>query len=318
MKTVNINSKFFTICLIGGVLSGCASTPNPELVKAQTLYDEVNSDPQVLAKAPVPLVEAEEALTELKNLVDEGADEADIARLSYETQLRTKIAREKANTGIAREVISQAEVERKQFLIDARTSDAERRLKEANEARLRAEQALSEAEAARTDAAAARSEAEAAKLAAGDYEKSAEEARLKAEEMARQLAELQARPTERGMVLTMGDVLFDYNKADVKAGGMRIISKLAAFLEKYPERNIQIEGHTDSTGSETYNQKLSERRAESVKRALMYEGINRNRMTTIGYGETFPIASNANTSGQQQNRRVEIILSDEKGEIKKR
>jgi len=291
------NPKIIIACLVGSLLSGCATMPNPELEKTQKLYDEVQSDPQVMAKAPVALVEAQESLDKLKQLVDEGGDDEAIQRLAKETQLRTQIAREKANTAIARETIANAEVERKQILIDARTQ-------EAVDARLKAEAALREAEQS--------------KLSMTEAEQKSAEAQQKAEELARQLAELQAKPTERGMVLTMGDVLFDYDKADVKAGGMRIISKLARFLEKYPERKIQIEGHTDSTGSDAYNLRLSERRAEAVKRALMYEGIKRDRMTTVGYGEAFPIASNATSSGRQQNRRVEIIISDENGNIKKR
>ena len=264
MNMLKNNPKIIIACLVGSLLSGCATMPNPELEKTQKLYDEVQSDPQVMAKAPVALVEAQESLDKLKQLVDEGGDDEAIHRLAKETQLRTQIAREKANTAIARETIANAEVERKQILIDARTQ-------EAVDARLKAEAALREAEQS--------------KLSMTEAEQKSAEAQQKAEELARQLAEPQAKPTERGMVLTMGDVLFDYDKADVKAGGMRIISKLARFLEKYPERKIQIEGHTDSTGSDAYNLRLSERRAEAVKRALMYEGIKRDRMTTVGYGE---------------------------------
>ena len=290
MNMLKNNPKIIMACLAGSLLAGCATTPNPDLEKTQKLFDEVQADPQVMAKAPVALVQAEESLDQLKKLVDDDEDDDAIKRQAEETQIQIMIAREKANTGIARETISKAELERQQVLLNARTN-------EANAARLRAEAALREAQES--------------KLSMTD-------AQQKAEELARQLAELQARPTERGMLLTMGDVLFDYNKADVKAGGMRIISKLAAFLDKYPERKIQIEGHTDSTGSEAYNQQLSERRAEAVKRALMYEGIKGDRMTTVGYGEAFPIASNANSSGRQQNRRVEIIISDENGNIKPR
>lgn len=304
MNVLNNTPNIIVACLLGSLVSGCATTPNPELVKAQTAYTELQADPQVMKKAPVALVEAEESLTKLQHLVDDGADEEDIRRMAYETQLKTKIAREKANAAIARETIAKAEAERKQVLIDARTLEADTRTKEAIDARLKAEAALREAEQS--------------KLSMTEAQQSAADAQAKAEELARQLAELQAKPTERGMVLTMGDVLFDYNKADVKAGGMRVINKLAKFLEKYPERTIQIEGHTDSTGSDAYNLGLSERRAESVKRALMYEGIKRDRMTTIGYGEQFPIASNTTSSGRQQNRRVEIIISDETGNIKNR
>jgi outer membrane protein OmpA-like peptidoglycan-associated protein len=101
-------------------------------------------------------------------------------------------------------------------------------------------------------------------------------------------------------------------------GGMRVISKLARVMEQNPERTIRIEGHTDNKGSDSYNQRLSEQRAEAVKRALMCEGIQAGRITTIGYGEAYPVATNLSSSGRQQNRRVEIIFSDKKGVVKER
>ncbi|MDT8405886.1 MAG: OmpA family protein [Methylococcales bacterium] len=290
-------SKLITACIIPSMIVGCATTINPDVQQAQNLFDKISSDPVVASKAAVALAEAEDSLVQLKQLEDNGASRKTLQRQSYATELKTKIAREKANSAIAKEQIAQAENERKQVLIEARTLEADVRTKQAIEARIKAEKALIEAEEAR---------------------KIAEEERKKAEDLARQLAELQARPTERGMVLTMGDVLFDYNKADVKLAGMRIVDKLVAFLEKNPERNIQVEGHTDSTGSDQYNLNLSERRADAVKRALIYKGIAANRINAIGYGEEFPIASNATASGQQQNRRVEIVISDEKGSIAER
>lgn len=138
------------------------------------------------------------------------------------------------------------------------------------------------------------------------------------EEIARQkreLEELNAKESERGLVITLGDVLFRTNMATLEPGGRRNIQKMADFLAQYPKYKALIEGHTDSIGSEALNQDLSERRANSVKAALVGMGINPNRITTRGYGEAYPVASNNTAAGRQQNRRVEIILSDKDGEI---
>ncbi len=130
-----------------------------------------------------------------------------------------------------------------------------------------------------------------------------------------ELKALHATKTERGMVITLGDVLFSTNKATLKSGGVRNIEKLGIFLTQYPEFKVSVEGHTDSRGTEEHNQELSEARANTVHNALMDMSISSERVATIGYGENFPIASNDNEGGRQMNRRVEIILSDADGNI---
>ncbi len=104
------------------------------------------------------------------------------------------------------------------------------------------------------------------------------------------------------------DYLFAVNSSTLLPGAYNEVQRVANVLRQYPETNIQIAGHTDSSGSESYNQKLSERRAESVKNALIGMGVNPSRLTTIGYGESMPIASNNNEGGRQQNRRVEVRI----------
>jgi outer membrane protein OmpA-like peptidoglycan-associated protein len=138
----------------------------------------------------------------------------------------------------------------------------------------------------------------------------AEQARRQAEELQRQIAELNAKSTERGLVVTLGDVLFETGKSDLKAGAVANISKLAAFLTQYPDRTVAIEGHTDSVGNEDYNLGLSQRRANAVQQYLISQGIASNRVTATGKGENFPVASNETSSGRQMNRRVEVIISD--------
>jgi outer membrane protein OmpA-like peptidoglycan-associated protein len=126
--------------------------------------------------------------------------------------------------------------------------------------------------------------------------------------LANELAELKAEQTERGYVMTLGDVLFEYNRATLKSGAQLNLSRLVSFLRSHPEQNILIEGHTDNTGSESYNQKLSEQRAQAVQNFLVSNGINPQRIMAQGFGEGYPVASNSSEAGRQQNRRVEIIF----------
>lgn len=130
-----------------------------------------------------------------------------------------------------------------------------------------------------------------------------------------QLKALNAQKTERGMMITLGDVLFSTDMAQLKSGGMRNVQKLADFMTQYPQYKVSVEGHTDSRGSDEHNQGLSDRRAAAVQTAMLNMAIGSERVTTRGYGEGFPVASNDNTGGRQLNRRVEIILSDENGNI---
>jgi outer membrane protein OmpA-like peptidoglycan-associated protein len=127
----------------------------------------------------------------------------------------------------------------------------------------------------------------------------------------KELEELNAKQTNRGLVLTLGDVLFETGKANLLPGAQRAIDKLAEFLQDNPERKVLIEGHTDNIGSVTYNIDLSLRRAQAVKNALIAKGIEESRLLAHGYGETYPVASNKDAAGRQRNRRVEIIILEE-------
>jgi outer membrane protein OmpA-like peptidoglycan-associated protein len=131
----------------------------------------------------------------------------------------------------------------------------------------------------------------------------------------RQLDELQAKQTDRGMVLTLGDVLFETGRADLRSGAGQTVGQLANFMQQNPDRTVEITGFTDSTGSVEFNQELSERRAEAVRQALVSYGISPQRVVTRGLGPALPVASNNTAGGRQQNRRVEITISDEKGSI---
>jgi outer membrane protein OmpA-like peptidoglycan-associated protein len=133
-------------------------------------------------------------------------------------------------------------------------------------------------------------------------------ARLQAE-----IDQLKATPTNRGLVLTLGDVLFDTGKAELNSGASRKLDQLAQFLSEHPDRRVQIDGFTDSIGSDAFNQELSQRRADSVKSALLTRGISASRIGTEGYGKAYPVANNADSGGRQLNRRVEVVIGGDNG-----
>ena len=122
---------------------------------------------------------------------------------------------------------------------------------------------------------------------------------------------LNAKQTDRGTLVTFGDVLFDFNKAELKSSALPNITTLAAFLQENPDRKVIVEGYTDSVGSASYNQGLSERRAESVRRALLRAGVDPARVVAQGYGKEYPVADNSSNSGRAQNRRVEVTISND-------
>ncbi|HEX2779351.1 MAG TPA: OmpA family protein [Gemmatimonadaceae bacterium] len=143
--------------------------------------------------------------------------------------------------------------------------------------------------------------------------RAAEEANAKLNDALTQLRSLVAeitniRETSRGLVISLSDILFDVNQATLKAGAAQNVQKIAAILNQYPDYNISVEGHTDASGSDAYNQDLSERRAASVREALVAGGVAASRISSKGFGESQPVASNDTPSGRQQNRRVEVIV----------
>ena len=181
----------------------------------------------------------------------------------------------------------------------------------AQTARLAQARAAAKADDARV--AAGQTERDRIQLAARTREVQTEKmtANAEAEKSARLQAEidqLKAKPTDRGLVLTLGDVLFDTGKAELNPGASRTIDQLAQFLGEHPDRRVQIDGFTDSVGSDAYNQELSQQRADAVKMALRTRGVDASRINTEGYGKAFPVASNGESSGRQQNRRVEVVI----------
>lgn len=257
-------------------LFACAHQPPAELVAARNDYRQVAADPVVQQKASVPLYEARQAMDRANRAFENDAEDAEVAHLAYLASRRAEIARALGLRDAAQEQTEQLAEQRGEVLLDARTQ---------------------EAESQRRQAATARMETEAE--------------RMRADELAKELEELQAKPTDRGLVLTLGDVLFDVDRTELKPGAELHLARLVEFLQAHPDRNVLIEGHTDSTGGVEYNLELSRRRADAVRSFLVGRGIAPSRVATEGYGLSRPIASNDTVAGRQQNRRVEVVVLNE-------
>jgi outer membrane protein OmpA-like peptidoglycan-associated protein len=284
-----------TAVLLATLMGACASTPlvDPEVEAARAQFTEARANSDAQRFANEELSHAEELLASADEAVASRADAESIDHLAY---LATQTARTAVAIGEAKaseERIASAAADRERIRLAARTREAE-------SARAAAERATAEAEQASLQASTARSELEA---------KQAELEELKS---------MNAKQSDRGIVVTLGDVLFDTDRAELKSGAARDLDNVAAFLAKNPERRVLIEGFTDSTGTDEYNLALSQRRAESVRDALVTRGVDPARVDTRGYGESFPIGTNADAGGRQLNRRVEVVVSNDDAPVEPR
>jgi outer membrane protein OmpA-like peptidoglycan-associated protein len=178
------------------------------------------------------------------------------------------------------------------------------------------EQARALAEQSARDKAAAeaaRAAAESARLTAEANAAQAERDKAALRDQLRQQLNqiLETRESARGLIVNLSDVLFDTGSSNLKTGTREKLAKVAGILLSHPGLKLQVEGHTDSVGSAEYNQRLSDNRANSVRMYLVEQGIASNNVTTAGFGETMPVASNDTAAGRQQNRRVELVVSGE-------
>ncbi|MHB1399581.1 MAG: OmpA family protein [Trichloromonadaceae bacterium] len=301
------------VSVVGGLMFGCspAVRENALLEQARSAFAAAQADPDVQKNAPLELQKAKVDLEKAEKSLKEGAEAPEVEHFAYLAKQRTAIAREATKVKLSEQAVEAAGAERSTVLLDARTLEADR--------------AVRLAEAQKREATIARERADAAHLQAGAMTAEAEKAKAEAlaaeaqtKKLEAQIAELQATKSERGLVITLGDVLFDTNKSELRSGARSTIDKLAAFLAEYPTRNVLIEGFTDSTGAVEYNQRLSERRAEAVRNVLAAQGIDSRRLMTRGYGVEYPVASNETAEGRQRNRRVEVIISDVDGRIMER
>ena len=305
------------IALPAFALGACAVMPahDAELDDARAAVIAAQSDPQVVSLAPVELNNAVVAMRRADDAWSNRADVAQVHHLAYLAWKQAKIATETARLKSSEASIASANAERDRLQLEARTREAQRAQRDAARAQAQAEASRADALSAQARAAAATATAQAARAQAEAAQQQAANAQAHAQSLQAALADLQARPTDRGMVVTMGDLLFDTGSAQLNPGGLRVVDHLVQFMQAYPQRRVSIEGFTDSVGNPSSNQVLSERRADAVRLALIDRGIDPARLEARGYGEEYPVASNTNPAGRQMNRRVEIVISDANGAI---
>ena len=268
------------------LVASCATAPQspPGYAEVRSKLSALQANSSLAEQVPVELREAEAAVLAAEAPV--GKDAALSAHRVYMADRKVEIAMATA----AKRYAEDQRAELSQARDDARLAA---RTREADKARRETVTAQSAADAARESAAT-----------------SAAKATRNAEELQRQIDVLQAEATDRGLVLTLGDVLFATGRTELSPGGTNSLDKLVVFLNEYPDRNVVIEGHTDNVGSLEMNQTLSQNRADSVKFYLVQKGIRHERLVASGLGETQPIADNQTPGGRQQNRRVEVIIEN--------
>lgn len=281
------------------MVSACSTTPKTtsQLEQSRHDYAVAQSNPKVANFAALEMKQATEALGVANAAAQNRDDTQKIDQFAYVAGQKIALAQEVAKQKSAEADIASAGKERDQVRLDQRTNEAN----QANRA----------AQVAQDDA--ARSQRN--MLAA---QQQTQDAQAHAAQLEAQLNALAAKKTERGMVITLGDVLFGTDMSQLTPMGMQTARKLADVLQQNPERTVLIEGFTDSTGSADHNQQLSQRRATAVKTALLQMNVAAERIAMRGYGEAFPVAGNATAQDRQLNRRVEIIMSDASGKIPQR
>lgn len=271
-----MNAKLLTSMGMALALGACASMPQPNaaLEDARAAVNAAEADPNVQRYSALDLEAAKKdlAIAEDANLHHK---DAEVNQPAYLAMQNARLAEARASAKADDARVAAGQSERDQIMLAART-------REANNAKQVAAEAISERDQATQEAARAQAE----------------------------LDQLKAKPTPRGAVLTLGDVLFDTGRADLKPGAGRMLDQLAQFLMEHPERRVQIDGFTDSVGTDAFNEVLSQRRADAVKQALMFRGVDASRVSTEGYGKAYPVASNTDSGGRQMNRRVEVVIGN--------
>jgi outer membrane protein OmpA-like peptidoglycan-associated protein len=267
-------------------LCACVGAPQPNaaLESAHAAVQAAESDPNVSKYAALDLEAAKKDLAIADDAALHHKDEA-IAQPAYMAAQNARLAQMHAATKADDARVAAGQAERDQILLAARNREVQTVAGQRDQATQQAALANEQATMANEQA-----------------------ARLQAE-----VDQLKATPTPRGLVLTLGDVLFDTGRAELNPGASRKLDQLAQFLSEHKDRRVQIDGFTDSVGTAAYNEDLSRRRADAVKSALLVRGIDASRIGTEGYGKSYPVADNNDSGGRQLNRRVEVVIGGDNG-----
>ena len=327
---MNRRLTIIALMLMLVLLSACVAAPKKDLAldRVRGELDELKSNQELAGYAPLAVGEAERAL---RNAELASGDDLYRSYLVYMADRRIQIARTMAEREQHEQVLDELEREHSAMLIKTSQLEADHARMDAEQARLlvattaedaqrardeREEALQKEAESARAAELSAE-EADQARRLAKSRASEAEYARLEAElasqqvtSLTRQLENLQLRETESGVVVTLGDVLFASGQVTLVEGGRSSLAEVVDLLQTEPDKKIRVEGHTDSLGDADENLLLSEQRAQAVLEALVSLGVASDRISSLGMGEDFPIASNEDEDGRARNRRVDVILLD--------
>lgn len=317
----------FLAMIVAAFLAGCGTLdPSEQIAKdrleqALAAYAQAKNNPIVESYSLKTLLDAEQNLKEAQKVREKvysidpnnpkgyGEREMtlffnDISRLSYMSTRKSQTA-----VAIAEGVVTHNELlklGKEEAEVKLQKSQLEKKLLMHDLAAKDSALALAKDQLAK-----ATDEAERARILADIRAKEAEKAKAELALLMAELTELQGKLTDRGIVLTIGDILFAFDKDNLNSSGLSSMDKIASFLRERPNRQLLVEGHTDNVGTFEYNQALSERRAASVKNALVERGVASDRIVTIGYSKKYPVASNDTEGGRQQNRRVEVVILNE-------
>jgi outer membrane protein OmpA-like peptidoglycan-associated protein len=272
--------KLLVVGAVAAALAACASAPqrSEQVEQARAEIQTLTQEPLAQQAAGKDLEAARKSLQDAEMSLQQKQPPAVVDHYAYLAKRHAEAGEARVSEARSRQEVASAQGDRDKILMDSRSREAMN--------------AHAQADAAKNQTAATQ-----AQLANAQQ----------------QLADLQAKQTDRGVVVTLGDVLFDTGQATLKPGADLAVNRLATFLSSNPQTKVLIEGHTDSRGSEDYNIGLSERRARAVSTALESRGISDAQIQTLGRGKAYPVASNETPEGRQQNRRVEIVFSDASG-----
>jgi outer membrane protein OmpA-like peptidoglycan-associated protein len=290
-----MNTKLIAAISLALAMAACASAPQPNLAleNARSAVRSAEADPNVATYAMSDMQTARSEL-DAAEAAAAARDEKGIAQPAYMATQTAHLAQLKASAKANDARVAAGKADRDQIQLSARTKEVGSALSARDQAMRKA----ADADAARDQATRETADADAARDQA-NQQTAAVQAELDA---------LKAKPTDRGLVLTLGDVLFDTGRADLNPGAARNLDQLVQFLTDHRERRVEIDGYTDNVGTDSFNLDLSQRRADTVRDVLVNRGIDPSRIVSRGYGKDFGVASNVDSGGRQLNRRVEIVI----------